>query len=246
MTCINTMRWTTWVVFLVLTSGRITLAQLQESCPEPSVAVYSCDPWQAKTDSANAITLSRTISSSKYDLISADTSANALEVVSGSTVDSITYSNSGHPFIYFPFVAPADSVGGTTLNYIIISNVSGTDGDFTLTVSLENGYTRYHIVDGTSHFSSATDTSSLSAASESAVVSLLPLAATIRNYEEQLRTANPMLCIHPEITVTPLVKKVATNASDQPPCCVPMISYWDDAPTNPALDHSLGAGQVEP
>jgi len=223
-----------WALFLgVLLFEGVSAAQPQQACPEPSVAIYSCDPWQANTDSTNAITLSRIISGYIYATINADSSVDSLLMISGSAIDSVTYSNSGHPFIYFPFVAPADSVGETTWDYILMSDVSGTDGNFILTVSLENGYTRYHIADDTAHFASAADTSSMLAASRTAIAPLIPLAAVIRNYEEQLKTSNPALCINPEISVTPLVKKLALNAS------TPVTIVVTDCDGGPLPDRTL-------
>lgn len=202
-----------WLLLaLMLISSRAT-AQTLEECPNPSVALYSCDTWPANTDSVSAISLSRNLSHYIYQLIYADTSIKEVLLISGSIVDSLTFSNVGDSVIYFPFVAPADSVGGTTMDYIVMSGVTGNSGNFTLTVSLENGHTRYHVVDGTSHFSSTTDTNSLRTACISACAPLLPLASTINTYERQLEAANPALSINPVITVTPIQSKVALKAS---------------------------------
>ena len=187
-------------------------AQVQEDCPMTTVGLYSGNSWGASTGSSDAIFMSKYCSSFIYRAISGDSSSNHVYLLSAGAADSTENSNAGDSVACLPLIAPPDSVGGTTINYLQFSSISGSPGNYLLTVTLEDGHTRHHIVDGTSGFSSSTDTNSMGTACGSALASILPIITTINNYEKGLNAADPSLYIDPEIIVTPSAEKIALKA----------------------------------
>ncbi len=109
----------------------------------------------------------------------------------------------------FPF---SDSGGVNDANFVIASKIVGSPGSYTLTVTIEDGHTYAHIVDGTATFGYAT-TDNVKTACLSAIQQILQLTSRIGSYEESLKAVNPLLAINPKIDISPAKLKLPLKGS---------------------------------
>ncbi len=171
---------------------------------KPRVAFFDCST--SPTDS-NSIT-SPALQSFSHFLIQAiisDTTTQQVDLYAFGNVGngSNDYSLAGN---WTP--SPDSAMFGVA--FYIVSSIGGGSNGYTLTIYLKDAFTKTIIDSGTANFSS-TDTVSIKTAASNAVSALLPLITIIRNYQKQIREANPNLSIDPQITILPSKTRTALN-----------------------------------
>jgi hypothetical protein len=193
-------------VFLFL-SAPFIVAQTTDHWPKPSVALYDCN-WSAVITDTNSQKILNSSSRLILQDILTDTTSNQVFLFSFGYADTtaIDYTSSGNSF---PL---PDSGAATDANYVIASKIVGNTGSYTITVSIQDGHTYAHIIDGTAAFNSITD-NNVRSACLSAVQQILPLTTYIRSYQVLLKQANPSLSINPQINLSPAKSEVPLNGS---------------------------------
>lgn len=181
----------------ILASGQIVMGQFQNQWPTPIVALYDCDLSGATISSVSAGDTLSTVSSKIFKLVSEDASSGGVILMSLGSGDT---SSNEIVTRTWPTVFTPDSTADHDVDYVISSNVTGTPGSYTISIFLQNSYTLQHAAEGTATFAAATD-SSLNAAVETALSTMLPLSSRIRAYEVGLRNASQTISINPKIFV---------------------------------------------
>jgi hypothetical protein len=175
-------------------------AQPQGNWPEPSVALFDCNSSAASTGSASQTAAINSASKLILQNILGDSSCKHVVLISYGFADTMTTDFLSASGTSFPF-PDTGGVPDVNYDYVIASKIVGNPGSYTLTVSIEDGYTYAHVADGTATFDSATG-DTVRTACLSAVRQILPLTTKIRNYQESLKAANPLLTINPQIDVS--------------------------------------------
>lgn len=183
------------------------IAQTTGQWPTPSVALYDCNYSAVITDTASQRIINSSSRLILQDFLS-DTSSNGVFLFSYGFADT-TAANLSSLGQSFPL---PDSGGVVDANYVIASKLVGSTGSYTLTVSIQDGHTWAHVVDGTATFSSITD-NNMKSACLTAVQKILPLTTKIRSYQESLKQANPLLSINPQVDLSPATSKLALKGS---------------------------------
>jgi hypothetical protein len=183
---------------VVLTVSASTLnAQAPGNWPDVLVGFYDCNYSAAAVDSASQLSLLHTASWYIYQNVLSDTSTSHLQLCMYGFTDSLTIDSTMGGFT----VSFQDTAKPVDADYVISSTITGNPGNYTLTVSILDGQTLIHVIDGTAKFSSITG-NEVSNASSSAVSKIVPVLSAIRNYQESLKNNDPALCINPQIEVT--------------------------------------------
>ena len=193
-------------VFLFL-SAPFLIAQTTDHWPKPSVAIYDCN-WSAVIIDTNSQKIFNSSSRLILQDILSDTTSNQVFIFSFGYADTTATdpTSSGNSF---PL---PDSGAAIDANYVISSKIVGNTGNYTLTVSIQDGHTYTHIVDGTATFNSITD-NNVSFACLSAVHQILPLTTYIRSYQQSVKQTNPSLSINPQIVLSPAKSELPLNGS---------------------------------
>jgi hypothetical protein len=192
--------------------AQFLIAQSTDNWPTPSVALYDCNCSAAITTDSTSKNLINSSSRLILQDILSDTSSKQVNLFSFGYADTTAtdLTTQGDSFT-FP-----DSGGAVDADYVIASKLVGNTGSYTLTVSIIDGHTFVHVVDGTAAFSSVTD-DNIKSACLTAVQKILPLTTKIRNYWQSLKNANPLLWINPQIVLSPakstLPLKGSTNVT---------------------------------
>jgi Secretion system C-terminal sorting domain len=100
-----------------------------------------------------------------------------------------------------PTVFTIDSTTDQSVDYLIGSKITGTTGNYQLTIFMDDSHAFTQVASGSASFSITTD-SALAAATVSALAGLRPIVNTIHNYQVQLRNASTSICINPTIKVS--------------------------------------------
>jgi hypothetical protein len=195
---------TVFVSFLLVAFTPRLLAQASNNLPNLTVAYYDCNSAAAVTGSPSQAAILSMASFYIYQKVISDTSSPNLSFISYGFADSLTV---GSVFAGKSFPLP-DTGQPDEAHYIMTSKITGSSGNYVLTISVLDGRSYAHAVDKTVTFGSATD-SDVKSACSSAVAQLLPLSTTILTYQQSLRSANPSLCINPQIAVLPSSPNVA-------------------------------------
>jgi hypothetical protein len=184
-------------VFLILSMfAQFLFAETTDNWPTPSVALYDCNCSAAiTTDSTSQNIINSSSRLILHDILS-DSSSKEVNLFSYGFADTTATDLTTQGY---SFTLP-DSGGAVDADYVITSKIEGNTGSYTLTVSIEDGHTYTHVVDGTATFSSITD-NNIKTACQTAVQKILPLVTEIRNYQESLKSANPLLWINPQIVL---------------------------------------------
>ena len=196
------------IVTLLLVFTRFAAAQTMNPWPIPTVALYDCDYSAA----LNGDTASQNIiASCSRDIlrdILIDTSSQQVSLFSygyaDTTATDFTLSGLSFPLPDTGRVVDAD--------YVIASTLVRNAGGYSLTVYLMDGHTFAHAIDALATFSTLTD-ANLKAACLTALQKVLPLATKIQNYQELLKTQNPLWCINPQIVLAPAQLNLSQKAS---------------------------------
>lgn len=190
-------------VFIMAVLTPKLVAQTSDNWPELTVAFFDCNCSAAIVDSTSQAGVLNMASYYIHQEITADTTSPNLQFFSFGFADSlmISYLQAGQSFTLPDTGAPLPS------GFIILSKITGSQGNFLLTISVLDGNSYAHVVDKSAKFASATD-ADVQGACSSAVAQLLPLWNTILTYLQSVRNANPSLCINPQITVSPAKTKI--------------------------------------
>jgi hypothetical protein len=198
------------VAFLFFVLLPVSTAQSQDDWPRFSVAYFDCNGSGAKTDNASQLAAVNSASKVILQTLLSDSSSQQVFLFSygltdttakdlASTGKSLPFpDNGGSPDAWYDFV--------------IASTLTGNPGSYTLTVSILDGKSFAHVVDGTALFSTAT-AGDVSTACRAAVQKLLPLTTPMRNWQKALKATNPLLTINPQIDVAPAKTIVPLNGS---------------------------------
>ncbi len=206
------MKWHVKFVFatvIALIFWQNIMAQSQSQWPTPLVALYDCDLSGATFSSVSVGDSLSTISSRILRFLSEDASSGGVILMnlgSGDTSSNMAVVQT------WPTVFTPDSTADHDVDYVISSSVTGTPGNYTISIFLQNSYTFQHAAEGTATFAAATD-SGLNAAVETALSTILPLSTRIRAYELGLRNANQNISINPEVLVTASKPSIPANGS---------------------------------
>jgi hypothetical protein len=177
--------------------AQFLFSQTPDNWPKPSVALYDCNSSAVTTDSTTKKILNTSSRLILQDILS-DTSSKQVNLFSFGYADT----TATDPTTQGDSFTLPDSGGAVDADYVIASKLVGNTGSYTLTVSIIDGHTFAHVVDGTATFSSITD-DNMKSACLTAVQKILPLTTEIRNYQESLKSANPLLWINPQIVLSP-------------------------------------------
>ena len=194
--------------FMALTNLYLLHGQSEDSCQKPSMALYDANTASAVTSNTNEEEAINSISKLILQAILSDSSSNQVFLFSYGFADTLG-NDLSLPEHSFPL---PDSGGVTDANYVIASKIVGSPGNYTLTVTIEDGHTYAHIVEGTAIFGSAT-TDNVKTACLSAIQQILPLTSMIGSYQESLKTVNPLLAINPKIDISPAKLKLPLKGS---------------------------------
>ena len=196
------------IVTLLLVCTQFAAAQTLDPWPKPTVALYDCDCSAAATGDSASQNVINTCSRDLLRDILNDTSTQHVSLFSygyaDTTATDFTLSGLSFPLPDTGRVVDAD--------YVIASTLVRNAGGYSLTVSLLDGHTFTHAIDSMGTFGAVSD-ANLKAACETALQKILPLTTRIRNYQELLKTQNPLWCINPQIALTPAQTNLAQKAS---------------------------------
>jgi hypothetical protein len=189
--------------FLIVLGGSNVLAQLpqdaaHDACPTPQVDIFdlAVPPAPGKAGApvtradANWATLTTATGGVNGALMNSDPTHSLIEYL-----DSTVGNANGQAVPkYIPGLdtAPSGSVDG--VDYVVEGQISGHEGAYTVTVSLEDAKTRAHIADGSASF---TKSSQAMEAAQKAASQLTPVYTKIRAYQEKLKEQNPDMAISP-------------------------------------------------
>jgi hypothetical protein len=197
----------TGMFVLLLVSAQLLIAQTTDHWPRPTIAMYDCN-WSAVITDTNSQKILNSSSRLILQDILGDTTSNQVFLFSFGYADTTAtdYTSSGNSFTL------PDSGAAIDANYVIASKIVGNTGSYILTVSIQDGHTYAHIVNGTATFNSITD-NNVKSACLSAVQQILPLTTYIRSYQGLLKQANPSLSINPQIVLSPAKSEVPLKGS---------------------------------
>jgi Secretion system C-terminal sorting domain len=196
--------------FRVLFVGSLTImftitphlfAQSLTDWPMDYVALYDCNTSTASTDNMSQIEALNSASKFILQDILSDSSSHQVFLLKYGFADTgiaqTTFQNTSFP------LPDTGASPDAEYDFVIASKITGSPGSYTLTVSIQDGYSYTHVTDGTATFGSATS-GDVETACRSAVQQILPLTTKIRSYQELLKTANPSLIINAQIEVAPV------------------------------------------
>jgi hypothetical protein len=179
-----------------------------QNWPTPSVALYDCNCSAAITTDSTSQNIINSSSRLILQDILSDTSSSEVNLFSYGFADTTATDLTTQGY---SFTLP-DSGGAVDADYLIASTLVGNTGSYTLTVSIIDGHTFVHVVDGTATFSSVTN-DNIKTACLTAVQKILPLRMEIRNYWQSLKNANPLLWINPQIVLSPAKSTIPLKGS---------------------------------
>ena len=197
----------TGVIVIFSMFAQLLIAQTTDNWTKPSVALYDCNCSGVGTDSISQKILNTSSRLILQDILS-DTTTNEVNFFSFGYADT----TATDPTTQGDSFTLPDSGGVIDADYIIAGKLAGNTGSYTLTVSIIDGHTFAHAVDGTATFSSVTD-NNVKSACLTAVQKILPLTTKIRNYQETLKNANPLLWINPQFVFLPAKSKLPLKGS---------------------------------
>src|ERR1035437_7875807 len=141
-------------MFVILSMfAQFIFAQTMDNWPKPSVALYDCNCSAAITTDSTSQNIINSSSRLILQDILSDTSSSEVNLFSYGFADTTATDLTTQGYA---FTLP-DSGGVVDADYIIASTLVGNTGSYTLTVSIIDGHTYAHVVDGTATFSSITD-----------------------------------------------------------------------------------------
>jgi hypothetical protein len=196
--------------FLFFVLLPVFTAQSQDDWPRFSVAYFDCNVSGAKTDNASQLAAVNSASKVILQTLLSDSSSQQVFLLTYGLTDTTAkdLASSGKSL-------PFPDNGGSPdawYDFVIAGKMTGNPGSYTLTVSILDGRSYAHVVDGTALFSTAT-TGDVSTACRAAAQKLLPLTIPMRNWQKALKAANPLLTINPQINLAPAKNIVPLNGS---------------------------------
>ncbi|MGH2855946.1 MAG: Ig-like domain-containing protein [Solirubrobacteraceae bacterium] len=210
----------------LVTSARAAAPAL-DSCPAPSVDIFDLaippDPAPAGTTLTSGTPqadqylewsdLSTAYGGVSEALINQDPSAGQIEYVDRTIAQASAPGSDGTVPNYTPGfdTAPAGAVSG--VDYLVQGAITGSQGAYTVTVSLEDATTRAHIADGSATFADSTDSM---AAAQQAAAQLTPVLSKIRAYQRKLKAGSGEMAISPpndQPLVTPAKSRLKEGQS---------------------------------
>ena len=195
---------------MALTNICPLLAQIQDNCNKPSVALYDCKYSDAVTSSPSQRDAINSASKQILLAILNDISSKQVHLFSYGFADTIDNEVASLGSVF----ALPDTGGVKDASYIIGSKITGSPGSYALTVSILDGYTFTRVTDGTALFSSAT-IEDVKTACKEAVRQILPLTSKIRSYQAWRKSTNPLLAINPKIDISPAKSKLPLKGSTE-------------------------------
>jgi len=191
--------------FILAASCGEAYSQGQDDWPVPTVVIFDCN--YSSISSAPSPEFA-TLSSSILRTILADTSMSYLFLLNYGFSDTLAHDST---FVASPF-SFIDTSDVSYGDFLIESNVSGTSGNYTVTVSLLDEKSRGVVASGSAGFTDTT-ASLLATAGQTAASSIVPLIVKIRNYLAQQRNSNSSSYINPIVTVVPSSGNVVLGGS---------------------------------
>jgi hypothetical protein len=193
---------------LFMVCAHLQTVDARDHWPKPSVVLFDCKSSAAVTSDTTARAAINSASAVILMALLRDTSSQQVFLVSYGFADtgSVNFSASWGQSTLPDSTIVADA------DYVIASTIIGSPGSYALTVSLRDGASYAHIVDGTSSFGSATP-GNVSTAALSALAKILPLTTYIRNYQKSLKSTSPLLLINPQIELSPAQLKLKPNTA---------------------------------
>jgi hypothetical protein len=175
-------------------------ALAQDNWPIPTVALYDCNVSAAIADNASQRSALNSASTTiMKDIINDTTTAQVFLLSYGFSDTTKADMASSGKSVSFPDTGRSPDA---VYDFIIASKIVGNAGGYTLSISILDGRTFAHVLDGSSSIASAT-TSAIETACLSAVKQILPLAVKIRNYWKTIKATNPLYTINPVIDIVP-------------------------------------------
>ncbi|MGH2859185.1 MAG: hypothetical protein ACRDMJ_17055 [Solirubrobacteraceae bacterium] len=195
-----------------------------DSCPAPRVDIFDLsippDPVAAGTTltqgtpEADAylhwLDLSTAYGGVSEALVNQDPSRGGIEYLDSTIANA---SSGGTVLDYTPGfdTAPAGAVGG--VDYVVTGSITGSEGAYVVTVSLQDATTRAQIAAGQATFSSSLDSM---AAAQTAASQLTPVLGKIRAYQQKLKAQSSEMAISPpndQPQVTPAKRSLTSGQS---------------------------------
>ena len=139
--------------FILLMLSMFTPFLFAQNWPIPSVALYDCNCSAAITTDSTSQNIINSSSRLILQDILSDTSSSEVNLFSYGFADTTATDLTTQGY---SFTLP-DSGGAVDADYLIASTLVGNTGSYTLTVSIIDGHTFVHVVDGTAAFSSVTN-----------------------------------------------------------------------------------------
>jgi hypothetical protein len=210
------------LVLLLLFVNEIVRSQACDQCPRPSVAVYDVDVQVPRPTIPDSLL--------KYaDLFWPGAWARGYLTINDASLNCVTWMDVSEysPYIIqqgvsnmaFANLPPSGPV--EYADYILSGTVSGANGNFTFTLTLETGWSREVVFRISQPFTYGK--TSGQSAGEGAAAALIPLFQTIRTYEVNKRNSGVMVAIRdegseepsPGIDVSPRQRRLGTGESTE-------------------------------
>ncbi len=167
---------------------------------EPTVIYYGCDHFSLTADSISPEADSALNITSYYIYrdIMQDSLTKYILFVAPESADTTSADTARDVF-----TAPVDSMTQPSLGsgYWMGSTITGSKGNYTLTVYIKDASAKTVFAKGIATFSSIAS-ADIKNACAAAVAQILPIITKIQNYQIKLRSENPSLSIDPQITIT--------------------------------------------
>ncbi|HUA12790.1 MAG TPA: Ig-like domain-containing protein [Solirubrobacteraceae bacterium] len=185
---------------LLTSSGTAASASTPEKCPTPSLAIFDLAvPATAK--GVERLTLLSSAGGVWTELAEKDPSHSHIQLLDYEVINEKEKVGSAN-------LPPAGALSG--VDYLVSGSITGQEGSFTVTVTLEDAVTRDVIATGSATFAEAEEGL---AAAERAASQLTPALDKIRFYQRQLRNSNDEIAILAEVLVRPERKRIKVGES---------------------------------
>jgi Secretion system C-terminal sorting domain len=198
---------------------------------QPVVFYYGCDHSAATVPDSASDSALTVASFYVYHLIAQDSLTRQIVLVGNETADTVA-ADSGQDV----FTSPPDSLTqpGERTEYWLASKVTGSEGNYRMTVYLEDSFTETVFDSGTALFSNPSP-AEIRNACGSAVGQILPIVTRIEDHQRELRANDPSLSIDPQIAIT--LSKYHFNVNEAASVTVKLTDY-DGVPL-PNVDVAL-------
>lgn len=210
-----------------------------DGCPTPSVSVFDLALPAASNNATDNLTLASSATGLGKALFSDDASHTMVQYLDYSVIQN---QQAGQPIRYGNNaldLAPAGPLQG--VDYLVTGAITGTPGAYTVSVSLQDAYTRTVIASGSATFATA---AAGAAAAEQAGDQLTPVFTKIRNYQQQLRDSGPDVALLAALKLTPAKQRL--NVGESTPVRI-LLSDCDGTPlANRSIALKASGGTVSP